>query len=250
MNNQSNKLSKLDIRSKIILFICSTAAILYTDINVWSVFVLYAVVILMIIFFSKQPLLRYIKRTLTIYPMIFFITLPLIFTNQGKNIYPLFTLLGIEFFNYGLISFISVNIKSVLIILLTQSVLGASSLLQWINGFRQLRLPGWLVAILLLLQRFTTLIRIEFLRTVQAFQSRYIKLSFSQRLRAAGNITGTFIIRVLERSEQNYLSLDGRGFNSESFRNRQPHELPVWKLPDTMVVCFSIILLVTSWLVQ
>jgi cobalt/nickel transport system permease protein len=152
------------------------------------------------------------------------VLLPLVLHDGG----PALTLVGpVRVSLYGLVAAIRLALKALSVLTLMLILLGTTPLPDLLRAAHALCVPGFLVQLVALTFRYLMLLVEEFgrLRTalrVRGFRNRADLHSY----RVVGNVTGTLLVRSLERAERVGQALRCRGFDGRfrcltAFRTRR-----------------------------
>ncbi|MEJ2543097.1 MAG: energy-coupling factor transporter transmembrane component T [Calditrichaceae bacterium] len=193
-----------------------------------------------IILFSHRSLGFYAKSILKIYPMIFFMTLPLPFHYSGSGNDILFSLNSITVFYSGLYNFFDLNLRSILIFTTSLVFVTETPIRAILKTLTILHVPKWIEAIVIYMQRFINIIGAEFHRMHLAFAARSFNMSLPAKIKAVAKMSGTYLSRLIDRSERSHLAMISRGFNGEIYTRYQVN----FRIIDTMIVFFHLVMFV------
>ena len=196
---------------------------------------------------SHVGLLRVFLRSLIAIPFIL-IALPAVFTKPGMPLFELefvlFTLTGTQ---EGLDFFISVLLKSWSSVTAAVVLTATTPPLRLLGALRSLRVPGVLVAIVMLMYRYLFVLVEEAQSMMRARTARSAFIgsgtggrkpggSVVWRAKSAGGMAGSLFIRTLDRSERIYMAMVARGYDGSL---RQADALPLKR---------SAIVMLAAWL--
>lgn len=240
------RLCSLDPRTKLVSVIFTIGAIVILQAGEYIRFSILSVWLLIIILFSHQSFGFYLKSILRIYPMIFFMTMILPFTGTqlDQPVKIVFSLGSIHIYHDGLLSFLDINIRSILLFTSSLIVINETPFSAMLKTLSVLHIPKWIEAILIYMQRFMHLIALEFSRMHLAFSARSFNMSLYNKTKAIAKISGVYLSRLIDHSERSHIAMVSRGFNGEIYTRYQMH----WRLHDTCVLLFNLlfILLITT----
>ncbi|HGY56281.1 MAG TPA: hypothetical protein ENK44_11290 [Caldithrix abyssi] len=237
-------LQTLDVRAKFIFIIALIILIIQAPASAGILYAIVFAVEAALIFFSGNGIRIYFRRTVQIYPMFLLFTLPLLFRSPADASDLLFHWQFIRVYFSAVSGFISAQLRLLLIYLALLIFTTTTPIGQFFDALQRLRLPAWFSAIIRLMLHFLKLIRIEFNRMYSAFRSRYSGHKKSVLFKAAINISVTYMLRLIMRSERSYMAMMSRGFNG-SFPARQTSQ---WTRTDTAVSIVGITLLLGIFL--
>ncbi len=193
--------------------------------------------------FSRVPVRLCFEHLKRFYPMIFIMTILLPFTSAGYNDSVVYTIAGHNVYRLGLCNFFNVNIKSIFILISFFAVVKSTGLKSLSQMFHKMGARRTAV-ILLFLIRFIDLLKAELRRSLIAFRSRKIKMKRWQTIKSFAGLMSVFFVRLLERSERNYLSLAARGFNGRICITGSQ----AWGRWDNLALMFSVgLVMVIAW---
>jgi len=243
------KLCVLDPRGKLISFLLAIINIIIIPSQSFIQYTIISLCLFLIILLSHQPLNYYIKNVLKIYPMIFFVTFLIPF-NQSivldvKEI--LYTIGSVNLYRDGIIVFINLNIRSILIFTSSLILISETPINALLKALMTLHIPKWFEAVVIYMQRFMHILGSEFHRMHLAFAARSFNMSFISKTRAIAKMSGVYFSRLLDRSERSHLAMVSRGFNGEIYTRYQLH----WRFIDTIIVALNLILfsiLIFGWI--
>ncbi len=132
--------------------------------------------------------------------------------------------------------------KALFILLVTLILLHSTPYLELLDALRRLRLPGWILAILLYMFRLFFLMQQEFNRIRRAVKSRSPKLSLRRRVAVLSDFTGVFLARLTERSERSFVAMVSRGFKGQVISVYQPR----FGFGDVVILNVSLMYLIVN----
>jgi len=92
---------------------------------------------------------------------------------------------------------------------------GSTPYPQLLQAFQKLRMPGWILAILMYMFRLIFLMEEESLRLKRAIRARSGKLSLNRKFKILSDFSVIYLARLMERSERNYQAMISRGFSGK-----------------------------------
>lgn len=234
------RLCSLDPRTKLLSVIFIICGIVVIPAGEYINFSMLSLWLFIIILLSHRSLIFYLKSILRIYPMIFFMTmiLPFTRTNPDEPAKILYSLGSIDVYQNGLLSFLDINIRSILIFTSSLIVINETPFSAMLKTLSVLRIPKWIEAILIYMQRFMHLIAIEFSRMHLAFAARSFNMSLFDKIKTIAKISGVYLSRLIDRSERSHIAMISRGFNGEIYTRYQLN----WHWLDTSVLLFNLLL--------
>jgi cobalt/nickel transport system permease protein len=108
-----------------------------------------------------------------------------------------------------------------------------------LKGMESLKIPKLAISIVSFMYRFIFLLIDEVERMILAYQSRYFRLSFKNRIKTLANMIGVLFIRTYERGERIYLAMESRGFKGEV----HTYTDLMWKSSDSVALTVFLIVL-------
>ena len=237
-------LNTMDARAKFIFVLALIILLIKAPASTGVLFAIVFAVEAALILFSGNRIRIYIRRTAQIYPMFLLFTIPLPFRSYTDGSDLLFHWTFVRVYFSGVSGFLSAQLRLVLIFWALLIFTTTTPTGQFFNALQRLRLPAWFSAIIRLMMHFFKLIQVEFQRMNLAFRARYSGHKKSVLFKAAMNISVTYMLRLILRSERSYIAMISRGFNG-SFPHRQTAR---WTKTDTAVSIAGIMLLLGTFL--
>ena len=206
-------------------------------------FILFLLVLVWILGRNYQA--RVFRDMLRFYPMLFLITVHLIFHEQGQNGI-LFEYGFVRIYSEGLKHFLILNLKSLFIVNVSFLLVHSITHEQLVSVLKNWHLADWIIAILTYLNRLLHLFAIETNNLKMSLQSRNLHIKSIRALRLMIKIVPVYLSRVYERSERTFQAMLSRGFNGT---------LPItyqlrWKVADSFFLASGLTLLLGYWLCQ
>jgi cobalt/nickel transport system permease protein len=228
----------LDPRLKIMMMLVFIIMVVTISYEKRHWLLVYLAVPLVLAGLSRISILHFLSKLFKLYPMILVITIFIPFFPLPNETPQQF--LGISISSSGLQKFILINAKSILILFISIVLTTTTDFMMLSKGLEKLRMPSVMIAIISFIYRFIFLLIDEVERLLMAYQSRYLKLSLSKRIKIIASMIGLLFIRTYERGERVYLAMESRGFQGTIYTLNDL----CWKRYDTLVaVIFLAILL-------
>lgn len=213
-SNVQSIINNRDPKAKLIAFVTLTISIVITNPNLLISFCLYGILICIIIFLSRIPVIFILRRSLTVIPFVLIIAIFIPFIKDGNPIWK-YSLgkLEIAITNEGLTIFRNVLIKSYLSILYMTVLMASTGFLQLLSAFGELKIPKIIVMIFSFMYRYIFILHDELTKMLIAKESRTISKSKWLQIRVLSNMLGVLFIRSYERGEFVYFAMCSRGFD-------------------------------------
>jgi cobalt/nickel transport system permease protein len=234
---------KFDPRLKIIVMFFYILAVVLTGFDHFVYLIYLTFFLLILSLMSKISLFHFLLKLMRIYPMFFFVSLLILFVPSSSPVY--FQWFFVKVYQDGLQKFILINLKSVIIMLMSLLLMSTTDYMLLLKGLEKFRIPKIFLAILSFLYRFMFLLIDEIERIWMAYRSRYIELSFWKQLNYMGKKIVVLFVRAYERGERIYLSMDARGFMGEI----KTIEHLQWRFLDTLYLFFFFCLILGPWII-
>ncbi len=214
---------QLHARVKIVFTLFFILAVNLLPQHAWIGFFLFFLLIISILVLSKLRLKTVLKRSLlaipfllSAIPLIFWGPEPVMHCNIGGLIHIPISIAGAE-------RCLSIMIKAWISILAAILLTGTTDSHALFSGFRQLKVPAILIAIVELMWRYLYVMVDEVTRLIRARNSRSTVVNHGHhaggsvfwRARVTGNMAGSLFLRSIERSERVYAAMLSRGYNGE-----------------------------------
>lgn len=191
-------LHKLNAKIKIIFLVIFLLLIIFTPIRYAMLFLLYALVMIALVYLSKVPISFILKRFIEIAPFIIIISLSALFNKQGY------------------ILFLNCTAKAILAIILVLIISSTTRFDHLLEALKYFKVPRIFIHLMSFMYRYSFLLEDELLRANRAYESRNInKKNNFKKIKILSNILGTIFIRTYERAERVYLAMCARGYNNE-----------------------------------
>jgi cobalt ECF transporter T component CbiQ len=236
----SSLIHKLDPRAKLLIMLLYIAAVIILPLKLEISYIFLGVLPIILALLSEVSFWHYLTKLLKMYPMIFFLFVFIPFLPADQDISYRFGLINI--YSKGLGKFFYMNAKAFIIMFMTVVLTSTTDFSMLLKGMEKLKMPRLTIAVLSFMYRFIFLFIDEIERMSFAFQSRYIHLPFRTRLGIHIKQFGTFFIKIFERGERVYQSMESRGFRGVIYTINDLH----WTLRDSFLVAtFIFFLLIT-----
>lgn len=211
---QEGFLQKLDGRVKIAAVGLIVLFVVFTSPHAFLRFAGYAVLIGILIFLSRIPLIVVGQRVLTLLPFILLVAAFIPFVKKGRVIggYSL-GVIKLTLTHDGLTVFWNVLIKSLLTTVSIFVLIATTRHARLLQGLQKMGCPRIMVMILAFMYRYVFVLEDELEIMRQAKASRTVGGSRWFHNRALANILGNLFIRSYERGEAVYLAMQSRGFD-------------------------------------
>ena len=171
----------------------------------------HALIVFLMIRYSRIPLKIYLKRLTIDIPFILF-ALFLPFLSSGNNDVVM-TILSFDVYRTGLLEMLAILFKATSGVSLGIVLTATTTNIEIIYGLQKLKLPSIIIAIMSFSIRYIDVFIDEFKRVKISMQSRgYIEKGIKNLIPIA-YASGAMLIRGYERGERVYLSMVSRGFN-------------------------------------
>ena len=171
----------------------------------------HALIVFLMIRYSRIPLKTYLKRLTIDIPFILF-ALFLPFLSSGNNDVVM-TILSFDVYRTGLLEMLAILFKATSGVSLGIVLTATTTNIEIIYGLQKLKLPSIIIAIMSFSIRYIDVFIDEFKRVKISMQSRgYIEKGIKNLIPIA-YASGAMLIRGYERGERVYLSMVSRGFN-------------------------------------
>lgn len=216
---------RFDPRANLVVWAISFIDIIFASPKALASFIYLTFLIITIFILARTFLGQMLKDVLRVYPMIFLITIHLPFHGSAATESAVFTV-----HQAGLTSFLEINIKSVIILCLSYTLVRTISQGKMISLLHSLRIPNFVISILSYLRRLVRLMLLETERMKMAVRSRNLKLRGKGSLKRLSKILQVYFIRLADRSDRTYMAMLSRGFTGQFPITEQL----TWRLPDTL----------------
>ena len=229
----------LDPRLKIMMMLVYILMVVIINYEKRYWFLLYLAVPLVLAGLSRISILHFLSKLFKLYPMILVITIFIPFFPLPNETPQHF--FGITVSSSGLQKFFLINAKSILILFVSIVLTTTTDFMMLSKGLEKLRMPSVMIAIISFIYRFIFLLIDEVERLLMAYQSRYLKLSLSKRIKIIASMIGLLFVRTYERGERVYLAMESRGFQGTIYTLDDL----CWKRYDTLaaVIFLTVLLL-------
>jgi len=224
----------LDPRVKVFLFVAFSLAVAVTPVSGGRRFAAYFLFLLAIAALSRQSLARSIKQTALLFPFLL---------GLGLTIF----LFGRETPAQKINLFLTLGIKTFLILLALQLFLLRTEFYRLLKALESLRVPSLAVAIVSFAHRYLFLFREEVGRLMKAKESRtFGRKKLYREITIVSHLVPAIATRSLQRSERIYAAMLSRGYDGKTIRT-----LDVLKLrkEDILVCGVAVFLLVVITIV-
>jgi len=193
-----------------IIFIVSVAKGRYLVLALFGVLALFAMVLF------KPDYRKLPRRVFAVFLYPLFISIFIPFVNPGNILAELdLRLFTITVTDDGLVTFLTVLIKSFLSILLVASMMLSIDEKELFHGLGKIKMPKIMVSIMFLMYRYVFLIREESRTGQMTINSRVFKKSYYSVNRKLTYLMGNLLIKSFDRAENIYKSMESRGFTGE-----------------------------------
>jgi cobalt/nickel transport system permease protein len=205
-------LERADPRLKVLLLVLWSFLLAFLQNRQAALAGLGASAIVYVLSWPKNPL-QGVKKLLAINVFLVFIwlLLPFSFSYPGEIIYVLGPL---KVTREGLNLSILLSLKALAITLGALALTGASGAFDLLNGAKSLGAPEKMVALVLLMTRYISVIGQEYERSRQAMRIRGFRPGTNlHTLRSFANLAGLLLVRGLDRAERVQAAMLCRGYN-------------------------------------
>jgi cobalt/nickel transport system permease protein len=204
---------QFDPRFKLTMMVLFILVVLLIPARQGQLFLYYICIPIFLALASKISIFHFLSKILKIYPMILIISIFIPFFSSGNDL--LFQWGFLKVYKNGLEKFFMINVKSFLAIAMSVVLTTTTDMSRLLRGMEKLKIPPITISILAFMYRYIFLLVDEVEKMIMAFQSRYLKLSFLQRIKIFSQIIGILFIRTYERGERIYLAMESRGFRGK-----------------------------------
>lgn len=226
-----------DPRLKIIMMVLYVIVVVAIPSNANNYYIPLIIIGILLALLSGVPLLHYLAKLIKIYSMVLLIFIFIPFFPSGSENY--YQLVKLKIYPSGLNKFIQVNFKTILIIFISIILTTTTDFMHLLKGLEKMKVPQVTLNILSFMYRFIFLIIDEIERMVIAFRSRYIKLSYLNRMRIFAKQIGVLFLRTYRRGEQIYQAMESRGFHGKIYIMDDLY----WQKKDSFILIVFIFLL-------
>lgn len=203
----------LDPRIKLCAAVMMVVAIVLTPQNRFLEYVLFALMLVSLLFISRLPISAVLKRSLLIIPFVLVVAIFLPFFKSGTILWEKHFLIHLKITQEGIASFVNIFIKSYLSITMFILLALTTPFHQILKGLSMLRVPRLIIVILAFMYRDIFLLLEEMSRMLKARESRNFGLSFWDSTVNLANLIGVLFIRTYEYGERVYAAMLSRGFD-------------------------------------
>jgi cobalt/nickel transport system permease protein len=239
----SSLIHRIDPRAKLLIMLIYFATVIILPMKLKISYIFIGILPAFLALLSQVNFWHYLTKLLKMYPMIFFLFVFIPFFPTGQDVS--YRLGIIKIYSKGLEKFLYMNVKTVIIMLMTVVLTSTTDFSMLLKGMEKLKMPRLTIAVLSFMYRFIFLFIDEIERMSFAFQSRYIHLPCRTRFRIHIKQFGTFFIKTYERGERIYQSMESRGFRGEIYTINDLH----WTLQDSFLVATFILFLVFAFVI-
>ncbi|MBU0549378.1 MAG: cobalt ECF transporter T component CbiQ [Candidatus Omnitrophica bacterium] len=190
-------LSRLPIKFKIIFCLSFVFLIAVTPIQLSSLFWIYGLLLALLIFLSRIPLLFLLKRMATILPFLILVAISIPFIHKN-----------------GWVIFTSCLIRAALIILSLILLIQTTRFSKLLDALNGLKVPQLIIMLLSFMYRYLFVLEDQILRKKRALDARSAGMQGWQALKSTANMAGSIFIHTYERAERVYLAMCARGYNN------------------------------------
>jgi len=210
----------LDARVKTVIFFSIVLISLSTPPEAFVCFGFYALVIFVFGVLSRVPFWFYARRVLFFFPLIFLMTVMMLFIGEEGSGY--FQILGIRLYKTGALAAWNIWAKSVVSVssLLVLSATTRFSVLM--RAFKSFRVPEIFTDVASFTYRYIFVIPDEAMRMKRAGDSRSYRPRWIWHSKTIGHIIGMLLLRSFERSERIYAAMRARRFDGNFYFERLP----------------------------
>ncbi|RKY32071.1 MAG: cobalt ECF transporter T component CbiQ [Candidatus Omnitrophota bacterium] len=207
---------RLDPRIKTIILFTFIIFIIMTKPGIFLSFACYALILMVLILFSRIPFGFILKKSLVVIPFVLLISISIPFIKNGRIIAD-YTLgnFKLRVTYEGLMSFFTILAKSYLSLLCMIILITTTKFSELLKAFQALKLPRIITLILSFMYRYIFVLQDELMKMQQAKESRSIGSSRWFHIKTLSNMIAVLFIRAYERAESVYLAMCSRGFRGE-----------------------------------
>ncbi len=232
----------LDPRVKIVSIFGLVISIILTRNNYFTVFGLYGIITVCLVFLSRIPFLFILKKIVVIIPFVLIAALSIPFIKQGRVFWEYHLVaLKLTLSYEGLYIFLSILIKAFLSIICMVLLTAGTKFTDLIKGFEALKFPKVILMIISFMYRYIFVVQDELMRMLRAKKSRSVKIPLWFNIRVLANMSGFLFIRAYERSEAVYFAMCSRGFNG---RIQTIADMPRISKKDLIFLCVFVLILI------
>jgi cobalt/nickel transport system permease protein len=208
-----------DPRVRIFTALFLICAVILTEQANWLQFGAVSILLALNIILSGLSVNIFVGRLFKIYPMIFLMSFMFLFNKPLSRLEsdPMFMIMGLKIYHAGIIAFLDLNIRSLLIVSSSFFLIFSVPFEKIVQALKKLQMPDWIEAILIFMHRFIYITADEFSRIHMAYKSRAIRISLFRKIKIIIQITGVYLVRLIERSEQSHLSMVSKGFTGKIY---------------------------------
>ena len=151
----------------------------------------------------------------------------------------------IKIYQSGLEKFLLINVKAFLAISMSVILTTTTDMMRLLKGMEKMKIPQITISIASFMYRYIFLLIDEVEKMMMAFHSRYIKMSFFQRVKIISQMIGAIFIRTFERGERIYLAMESRGFRGKIYTINELR----WSSRDSVLLAIFIFFIILPWAV-
>lgn len=232
-------LQRIDARAQLMIYVGSLFTIPFLSPDRPMPWLIMVMLLLVITIMSGRPLFSYLKKMITVYPMILMATFFVPFQNlveasvgNGNGIDILFTFAGLTVYQSGLERFLGIQITFLMILWLTFVIPASMPQRQMFSALACFKVPDWVLNVLHFSRHFVHLLWIELKRVHRSYKVRYVYLPLWRKVRVISGISAVYLTRILERSDRVYLAMRSRGFEGRMHYR----DTLSWRFSDSLVI--------------
>lgn len=206
---------RADPRLKLIMMVLYILVLIFLPLNTYKFYLHLGLIVFTLAFLSGISFFHYLSKLMRVYLMVLFIYIFIPFLPLDSDQY--YNIGILKIYHSGLEKFIHINIKTSLIMLMSIVLTTTTDFMRLLKGMEKFRIPQVALSILSFMYRFIFLLVDETERMWMAFNSRYIKLTYVNRLKIFAKQLGMLFIRTYERGERVYQAMESRGFHGSVY---------------------------------
>ena len=213
--NQKGFLKKNDPRSNLLFFAFFVLIVISKDPQQIDVFIGLTFLLFIGISLSEFSFQFYTNCILSVYPMIFFVSFLLPFSDPELSGKILATISDIHIYQSGFNNFISMNIKMLLIYSSSLLLIKNTDRPGLLRLMEKYKMPFWVITIITFMHRLFYLLGNELERIRTAYNARYQHLTYFKRLKILSGMSIVYLTRIVDRNDRTYLAMNSKGFSGK-----------------------------------